>query len=109
MKNDQDILKAFSENKNIKRYQELEKIINKNELIKDKLTTLKKIQKEIVHAKSFGKTNALDKLESDYDRLYNEFLQTPLIAEYLELQVLINDLLQNFTSIIEDGIKSDLK
>jgi len=106
---EQKILKAFENNVNIKRYYELEKIINNNELIKTKLDELKVIQKEIVHAEALNKEKALKTLKEKYDNLYNEFLETPLIAEYLELQTLINDLLQNFTAIIEEDIKTDLK
>lgn len=108
MNNKTLIVEKLKNDKNIQRYRELELIINNNQSIKNKLDELKTLQKEIVHAESLNKTNSHKLLKDKYDNLYNEFIEQPLIGEYLELQTLLNDFLQAFTNIVEEGIKADL-
>lgn len=109
MKKAEQIISEISDAEKVKRYRELEVIINNNSTIKTKLDELKKIQKEIVHAENLNKPKILKRLKEKYEELYNNFLELPLIAEYLDLQVELNNFLQSFTNIIEDGIKNDLE
>lgn len=107
MKIEDKIINGIKENKKIARYQELENIINNNEKISSLLNELKIIQKEIVHAKEYNKTIYLEKLENDYQELYQSIENHPIMAEYLDLQEEINAFLQEFTNIIENGINKD--
>lgn len=108
MNKSNELINNIKNNKEIIRYRELELIINNSPSIKNKLDELKTLQKEIVHAESLNKNNSLIMLKDKYNNLYNEFVNQPLIGEYLELQTMLNDFLQAFTNIIEDGIKVDL-
>lgn len=103
------IINEINDNNKIKRYKELETIINKNEEVSKKMNDLKEIQKQIVHAEKLMKKELLDKLNKEYDTLTNEIHNYPLMAEYMDLQVEINDFLQNFKIILESGLDSDFK
>ena len=106
--NEKQILEQISEHKLVKRYKELEVVINNNEKLKEKLAKLKAMQKDMVHAETLNKPEMLKEINNSYDILYEEILNFPLVIEYLDLQKMINDFLQDFTSIIESGIKEDL-
>lgn len=102
-----ELLKRVLENNKIKRYQELEEIINNNTKIKQEIDNLKSFQKEIVHAKQYNKTNYLKELEKQYDKQYNLIIKHPLMAEYMDLQEEINKFIQDLAEIIENGINSE--
>lgn len=108
MKINKSIIDGLNNNPKIKRYKVLEKVVNKDKNLKDNINKLKNIQKEIVHAKEFGKEAFLDKLNKDYDELYDEIRNYPLMSEYIDLQNEINNMIQNFIDIVENGIDKDL-
>ena len=54
------------------------------------------------------KKESVNAFTKQYNDLYNQIIDFPLIAEYLALQSEINDALQQITQIIEQGIVSDL-
>lgn len=104
----ESLIKEINNNSNIVRYKELEILVSKNKKLNKKINDLKELQKEMVHAKEYSKNNLLLKLEKDYDKLYENILNYPIMAEYMDLQHKINSMLQEFIEIIETGINSDL-
>lgn len=107
MKNHDKVVDEILKSDKVKRYKELEKVINNNKEISKKMDELKDIQKQIIHAEKLMKKELLDKLNQQYDTLTNEIHNYPLMAEYMDLQVEINDFLQNFKMILENGLDGD--
>ncbi|HHW79587.1 MAG TPA: hypothetical protein GX742_02155 [Acholeplasmataceae bacterium] len=101
------IIDKIKSNEKIKRYRELEEIINNNESINEKINNLKQIQKQIVHAKEYKKETYLAKLENEYATIYENITKHPIMAEYLDLQEEINNLLKDFSNIVEKGVNGD--
>lgn len=101
------ILSYINENSKIKRYKELEVIINNNTELSQKMDELKNMQKQIVHAEKLVKSNSLIELNKEYEMLLSNLESYPLMNEYLDLQVEINESLQSFKDIVEKGIDSD--
>lgn len=92
----------------IKRYKQLEEIINKNQEVKNLLNESKDIQKQIVHAEALQKTQQLDALEKDYNHIMEKLNDIPLLMEYLDLQTEINDFLQIVNEKLNDTLMADL-
>lgn len=102
------IIENILNEEKIIRYKELETIVNSNKTLKKLLRDLKIIQKQIVHARTFDKPNALKESENKYKLMMDEILDYPLLSEYLMLQTEINEFLIDFSKIIEKGITDDI-
>ena len=83
------------------RIKELEKFIDNNVEINNKLSELKEIQKKMVNSKEYNQINQYNELSISYNNLKNEIIDYPFVEEYLELLDIVNDMLLNFTNTIE--------
>ena len=93
----------------VKRIQSLEKIIDNNPTLNEKLNSLKELQKKMVNAKEFNQINQYKAYKEEYDKLYSEILEFPFVEEYLELLEQANNILLDICYIIENKINKELK
>ena len=93
----------------VKRIQSLEKIIDNNPPLNEKLNSLKDLQKKMVNAKEFNQINQYKAYKEEYDKLYAEILEFPFVEEYLELLEQANNTLLDICYIIENKINKELK
>ena len=93
----------------VKRIQSLENIIDNNQELKDKLKSLKELQKKMVNAKEFNQFNQYKSYKEEYDVLYEEVLDFPFVEEYLDLLEEANNKLLDICFIIENKINKQLK
>lgn len=91
----------------VKRYKELEEIVDRNDNINKTFKELLEVQKKLVQAEQ-NKTLEIQKYSKEYQNKYDELTSFYVINEYLDLLELINNDLQLITSIIEDEINIDL-
>jgi len=103
------LLNQIKADPNVKRYQVIEPIINKNPHLKGLLAKLKHTQQQLVNAKHLKKTQLIISLEEQYQTILNEINDTPLIQEYLDLQTYINQLLTTITNILETTINENIE
>lgn len=92
----------------IKRFRAAEKQIEQSETVKNYIDQIKKKQKELVHAKHFHKHNYIEQLEIELAQLNKEFDQLPIVQEYRQVQVGVNDLLQMIQDIIATTVSQKL-
>ena len=104
----QKFIEMVKNDERIKRYQAIEKVINKNETLKLNINKLKTIQKQLVNAKEIQKQKSIDHFQNQYDALLEEIELYPLMSDYLALQSEINEMIQAVAEIIEDGINKEL-
>ena len=93
----------------VKRIHSLEKIIDNNQELNQKLDSLKELQKKMVNSKEFNQINQYKVYKEEYDTLYNEVLEFPFVEEYLELLEEANNTLLDICYIIENKIIKVLK
>ncbi len=103
------LINMILQNEEIQRYKRIEKLINNNIELKDKVNQLKDLQKQLINAKQIQKKQAIIEFEGRYNLLLNEIETYPLMSDYLALQGDINEMLQHIQFILEDGIKKDFK
>ncbi len=93
----------------VKRIHSLEKVIDSNVELNNKLDTLKELQKKMVNSKEFNQINQYKVYKDEYDRLYTEVLEFPFVEEYLDLLEEANNKLLDICYIIENKINNELK
>lgn len=109
MKSLESLIEKINKDETIKRYRELEKIINENKNLKIKLNALKQLQKQLINVKKIDKKAAVIEVQKQYDDAYEEIQSYPLMTEYLNLQEEINDCVQYIVKVLEKGINEDLE
>ena len=108
MSEKEKLIKLIENNEVIQRYKKIESIVNKDKILKRKINQLKTIQKQLINAKEISKTNAIEKFQSEYDKLLEEIEEYPLMAEYLDLQEEINQVIKDVIGIIETTINKTI-
>lgn len=102
------LIEMIKNHESVKRYQAIEKVLNANEDLKSMINKLKTIQKQLINAKEIQKQKAIEHFQLLYDQLLEEIETYPLMSDYLALQGDINDMIQQITQIIEDGVNKEL-
>ena len=104
----QKLIEMINHDETIKRYKAIEKVINENQDLKDKINQLKTVQKQLVNAKEIQKEKSIQHFQEVYDQLLEEIESYPLMSDYLALQGDINEMIQTIAEVLEDGINKEL-
>lgn len=84
----------------IERFKQVEAKINENKKVQSLITKIKALQKQAVNLQAYGKKEALKKVEEQLDIFQKEIDAIPVVQEFKEIQVLVNDVLQLITGTI---------
>ncbi|TKI55099.1 master regulator for biofilm formation [Brevibacillus antibioticus] len=78
--------------------------IKNNERVQDLIDTLKQKQKQMVMFESINKPELVKKVEDEYSQLHEELDAIPIVTEFKQSQVDVNDLLQMVTNVITNTV-----
>ncbi|UOQ85647.1 RicAFT regulatory complex protein RicA family protein [Gracilibacillus salinarum] len=92
----------------IDRFKQLEAKLNENNKIQSSIKKIKALQKQAVNFQAYGKQEALKRVEEEIDRLQQEIDEIPVVQEFKDSQVVINDLLQLVTNTIAREITNEV-
>lgn len=84
----------------IERFKKIEAKINSNQKVQKMISNIKTLQKQAVNLQAYNKTEALKKVEAEIDRLQEEIDAIPIVQEFKEIQMVVNDILQLVTKTI---------
>jgi cell fate (sporulation/competence/biofilm development) regulator YmcA (YheA/YmcA/DUF963 family) len=93
----------------VQRFHLAEQQVNKSKSVQNLIETIKKKQKELVHAKHFKKNMYKEQLEKELDELHDKLDHLPIVLEYQQSQVEMNDLLQVIQQIIAKTVSEKLE
>lgn len=85
-------------------FKRAEQKIKKSEKVQTLISQIKRKQKEAVNAQHLQKPNLLAQIESDLEALNNQLDDIPVVQEFKQTQVDVNDLLQLVTSVISNSV-----
>lgn len=89
-----ELASMLAKTEEIERFKEVEAKINENEKIQRLISRIKRLQKQAVNLQAYEKTEALNKVESEIDTVQEELDSIPIVQEFKEIQVVVNDVLQ---------------
>lgn len=101
-----DLISQIQNDDTVKRFKELEEVIDHNKEINQSFQELLVLQKQLVQSEQTP-TLETDLVRKEYQNKYDELTSFYLINEYLDLLELINNDLQLITTIIENEINLD--
>ncbi|MFC4077932.1 YlbF family regulator [Salinithrix halophila] len=92
----------------IRRFRMAEEQIQRSRRVNELIEAIKRKQKELVHAKHYQKTAYIGKLEEELAALHEEMDNLPIVREYQQSQVEMNDLLQTLQKVVADAVSEKL-
>lgn len=104
-----ELAAQISDIEEVERFKQVEERLNNNQKIKKLINQMKALQKQAVNFQAYGKTEALKKVEKEIDLIQEEIDAIPIVQEFRESQVMINDILQVVTETIKDEVTKEMK
>ena len=94
--------------KQVEFFKRAEAQINENQKIRENIASLKSLQKQAVNFQQYGKEKALNIIEGKIDKIQNEIDEVPIVQEFKQSQVEVNDLLQLVSNTIANSVTDEI-
>lgn len=108
IKRAQELAKMIAETEEVDFFKRAEAQLNENQKVRETITSIKSLQKQAVNFQHYGKTEALKQVEAKIDRLQEELDELPIIQQFQESQINVNDLLQLVANTISTTVTDEI-
>src|SRR5699024_413579 len=102
------LAKMLANTEEIDRFKKVEAKINENQKVQHLITRIKALQKQAVNLQAYGKAEALEKVDKEIDILQEEIDAIPVVQEFKETQIVVNDILQLVTGTIAREVTTEV-
>ncbi len=103
-----ELAKMIAETEEVKIFKQAEAKIHENEKVRTMIAKIKSLQKQAVNLQHYGKVEALKKVEAEIDEIYEQLSDIPIVEQFKQSQVEINDLLQLVASTISKTVTDEI-
>ncbi|MED5050559.1 RicAFT regulatory complex protein RicA family protein [Anoxybacillus rupiensis] len=103
-----ELAKMIAETEEVDFFKRAEGKINQNEKVRTMIQQMKSLQKQAVNLRHYGKHEALKKVEAEIDDIYEQLSQIPIVDEFQQSQLEVNDLLQLVASTISKTVADEI-
>ncbi|KKB44618.1 RicAFT regulatory complex protein RicA family protein [Bacillus thermotolerans] len=103
-----ELAHMIAETEEVEFFKEAEAKIHENQKVREKIASLKSLQKQAVNFQHYGKTEALKMVEEKMAKIEQELDELPIVQQFKESQVEVNDILQIVTSAISNTVTNDI-
>ncbi|WP_085992347.1 RicAFT regulatory complex protein RicA family protein [Oceanobacillus senegalensis] len=102
------LAEMLSSTDEIDRFKQVEAKLNENQKVQKLIQKIKTLQKQAVNFQAYGKTEALKKADEEINRLQDEIDSIPIVQEFKETQVVVNDVLQLVSGTIAREVTNNV-
>ncbi|KGR86530.1 RicAFT regulatory complex protein RicA family protein [Lysinibacillus odysseyi] len=103
-----EIAHMIANTEEVEFFKKAEEQINENQKIREKITSLKTLQKQAVNFQHLGKEKALKMIEGKIATIEEEIDQVPLVQQFKQSQVEVNELLQLVSNTIANNVTNEI-
>lgn len=89
-------------------FKKAEAKINENQFVREKIASLKTLQKQAVNFQHLGKEKALKLVEEKIEQIEKELDEIPIVQEFKESQFEVNNLLQLVSNAIANNVTNEI-
>ncbi|AEN88001.1 MULTISPECIES: RicAFT regulatory complex protein RicA family protein [Priestia] len=104
----QELAKMIAETEEVDFFKRAEAQLNENQKVRETIASIKSLQKQAVNFQHYGKAEALKQVEAKIDRLQQELDELPIIQQFQESQMNVNDLLQLVANTISTTVTDEI-
>ncbi|MCD8509813.1 MAG: RicAFT regulatory complex protein RicA family protein [Bacillus sp. (in: Bacteria)] len=102
------LAKMIAETEEVDFFKRAELQINENLRVQEIIAQIKALQKEAVNLKHYQKHEALKAIDEKIDALQDELDEIPLVREFKQSQMDVNNLLQLVSSTISNNVTNEI-
>ncbi|WP_203246294.1 RicAFT regulatory complex protein RicA family protein [Sporosarcina beigongshangi] len=103
-----EIAMMIANTEEVEFYKRAEAQINENSKVRENIASLKSLQKQAVNFQQYGKEKAMNIIEGKIDKIQTEIDEVPIVQEFKQSQMDVNDLLQLVSSAIANGVTDEI-
>ncbi|WP_100403003.1 RicAFT regulatory complex protein RicA family protein [Bacillus sp. FJAT-42315] len=103
-----ELAHMISETEEVAFFKEAEAKIHENQKVREKIAGLKSLQKQAVNFQHYGKTEALKMVEEKIQKIEQELDEIPVVQQFKESQVEVNEILQIVASAISNTVTDQI-
>ncbi|WP_163150354.1 RicAFT regulatory complex protein RicA family protein [Anoxybacillus sp. MB8] len=103
-----ELAKMIAETEEVEIFKQAEAKIHENEKVRTMIAKIKSLQKQAVNLQHYGKIEALKKVEAEIDDIYEQLSDIPIVEQFKQSQIEINDLLQLVASTISKTVTDEI-
>ena len=89
-------------------FKKAEAQINENQQVRERIASLKSLQKQAVNFQHLGKEKALKMIEDKIAKIEEEINDIPVVQQFKESQGDVNDLLQLVSNTIANNVTNEI-
>ncbi len=89
-------------------FKKAEEKINENQFVREKIASLKTLQKSAVNFEALGKERGLQVIEGKIEGIEKEIDELPIVQEFKRSQVEVNQLLQLVSNSIANAVTDEV-
>lgn len=103
-----EIAHMIANTEEVEFFKKAEEQINENQHIREKIASLKTLQKQAVNFQHLGKEKALKLIEEKIAKIEEEIDETPIVQEFKQSQMDVNNLLQLVSNAIANNVTDEI-
>lgn len=103
-----EIAHMIANTEEVEFFKKAEEQINENQMVREKIASLKTLQKQAVNFQHLGKEKALKLIEEKIAKIEEEIDATPIVQQFKQSQMDVNNLLQLVSNAIANAVTSEI-
>lgn len=103
-----DLAKMIASTDEVDFFKRAEAQINENKNVAELMSVIKGLQKQAVNFQHYGKSEALKKTEEKLAKVEQELDEIPIVQEFKQSQLEVNDLLQMVATVISNTVTDEI-
>ncbi len=103
-----ELARMISETEEVDFFKRAEAQIHESEKVKQTISTIKGLQKQAVNLQHYGKEEALKNVEDKIAQLEQQLDEIPIVQEFKQSQIDVNELLQIIASTISNTVTDEI-
>lgn len=103
-----EIAHMIANTEQVEFFKKAEAQINENQYVREKIASLKTLQKQAVNFQHLGKERALKLIEDKIEKIEQEIDELPIVQEFKQSQFEVNNLLQLVSNAIANNVTNEI-
>jgi len=103
-----EIAHMIANTEQVEFFKKAEAQINENQFVREKIASLKTLQKQAVNFQHLGKERALKLIEEKIEKIELEIDELPIVQEFKQSQYEVNNLLQLVSNAIANNVTDEI-
>ncbi|MEQ6355058.1 RicAFT regulatory complex protein RicA family protein [Lysinibacillus sp. M3] len=108
IKKSHEIAHMIANTPEVEFFKKAEAQINENQQVRERIASLKSLQKQAVNFQHLGKEKALKLIEDKIEKIEEEINAIPVVQQFKESQGDVNDLLQLVSNTIANNVTNEI-